>query len=183
MLRFNFDPFPVLSTERLTLRRIVDTDAEEFYRMRADKELMARIDREPAKSLDEVKSLITQINASIMGNEAITWAIALKDTNAFIGTIGFWKTDRPNHRAEIGYMLQAQHQKQGYIREAIPVMIRYGFNEMQLHSMEANINPVNLASMKVLEANGFVQEAYFSENYYYRGRFLDSMIFCLVRPD
>jgi ribosomal-protein-alanine N-acetyltransferase len=50
-----------------------------------------------------------------------------------------------------------------------------------LHSIEANINPDNLASANLLEKNGFKKEAHFRENFYYNGKFLDSLIYSLVR--
>ena len=64
--------------------------------------------------------------------------------------------------------------------EAMKAVLQFGFNDMNLHSVEANINPLNKKSKKILELNGFVKEAYFTENYYSNGKFLDSEIYCLV---
>jgi ribosomal-protein-alanine N-acetyltransferase len=58
----------------------------------------------------------------------------------------------------------------------------YGWNVMGLHSVEANVNPENSASIRVLQKAGFVQEAYFRQNYFFRGRFIDSLIFCKLTP-
>jgi len=58
-----------------------------------------------------------------------------------------------------------------------------GFNTMRLHTVEANVNPNNLTSIKFLEKNNFIREAYFKENYYFNGRFLDSVIYSLLNPD
>jgi ribosomal-protein-alanine N-acetyltransferase len=59
-------------------------------------------------------------------------------------------------------------------------VLDYGFNIMNLHSVEANVNPDNLASIKLLANNGFKREAYFKENYFYNGKFLDTMIYSLL---
>ena len=64
--------------------------------------------------------------------------------------------------------------------EALCAIIEYGFNQMKLHSIEANINPDNIASQQLLEKAGFVREAYFRENYYFGGRFIDSAIYSLL---
>ena len=64
--------------------------------------------------------------------------------------------------------------------EAAKKTIDFGFREMGLHSIEANINPNNLRSTKMLEKCGFVKEAHFRENYYYDGKFLDSVIYSLL---
>ena len=64
--------------------------------------------------------------------------------------------------------------------EAIEKVIQFGFNNMKLHSIEANINPDNLASAQLLKKFKFVKEAYFKENYFFNGKFLDSEIYSLL---
>ena len=61
--------------------------------------------------------------------------------------------------------------------EALQICLQYGFQKMKLHSVEANINPGNKASMQLLESAGFEKEAYFKENYFYNGKFSDSIIY------
>ena len=51
---------------------------------------------------------------------------------------------------------------------------------MQLHSIEAIIDPENFASEKVLQKNGFVKEAHLKENEFYDGRFLDTVIYSIL---
>ena len=67
------------------------------------------------------------------------------------------------------------------MQEAIEPVIDWGFNTIQLHSIEATVNPDNIASKNILLKNGFVQEAYFKENFYYEGQFLDTVIFSLLK--
>jgi ribosomal-protein-alanine N-acetyltransferase len=62
--------------------------------------------------------------------------------------------------------------------EVAKAVLDYGFNTLKLHSIEANINPENIASQKLLEKNGFVREAYFKENFFWQGKFWKVM-----RPD
>jgi ribosomal-protein-alanine N-acetyltransferase len=79
-------------------------------------------------------------------------------------------------------MLLPEHQKKGLMQEAAAAVLNYGFNVIQLHSVEANVNPANENSKKFLEKNKFVRGAYFRENYYYNGQFMDSAIFSLLTP-
>ena len=88
--------------------------------------------------------------------------------------------DKENYRAELGYLLHPSHQQKGLMQEAVLAVLFYGFSAIKLHSVEANINPANVASKKLLEKNRFVQEAYFKENFYYRGRFMDAAIYALL---
>ena len=66
------------------------------------------------------------------------------------------------------------------MQEAMAAVLGYGFSAIGLHSVEANVNPDNQASVRLLEKNGFVREAYFKENYYYNGVFKDSVIYSLL---
>jgi ribosomal-protein-alanine N-acetyltransferase len=100
-----------------------------------------------------------------------------------IGTLCFWQIQKQHYRAEIGYMLQPSLQGKGYISEALRAVINYGFSVMELHSVEANVNPSNEKSIRLLERHGFVREAYFRENYFYDGQFLDSAVNSFVKRE
>lgn len=180
MLNPNFNPFPELVTTRLNLRRITLDDAEDLYSMRSDKRVMKYIDRPMAENLEDAKVLIAKFEDSLLTNEGITWGIAIREQAELIGTIGFWRMDKPNYRAEIGYMMKPEWQGKGLMHEAVSKVIDYGFQELHLHSVEANVNPLNELSRKLLERHGFVKEAHFKENYFYNGQFLDSVIYSLV---
>lgn len=181
MLEPNFTPFPVLTTERLMLRAITLQDVEVEFKLRSGPDTMKFLDREPLRCMAEAELRIKKITSDLHMNDGITWGISLKEDPAhMIGTIGFWRIIKEHFRAEIGYMLLPEYCKQGIMKEALVAVINYGFNELKLHSIEANINPDNIASASLLLATGFVKEACFKENYYFNGRFLDSEIFSLV---
>ena len=182
MLELNFDPFPTLTTERLVLRRMSENDANEMFFLRSDKEVMKYIDREPAQSVDDAKAFIQMIDTLLDKNESINWAITVKEYPWLVGNICLWNVRKEHFRAELGYVLHPSWQGKGIMHEALKAVLEYGFNSMKLHSVDANINPANIASQKVLEKAGFVREAYFRENYYHDGKFLDSAIYSLLAP-
>jgi len=182
MLEINLQPFPVLTTERLTLREISMDDAEEIFFLRSDKEMLAYLDRDPAKTIDEAIQWIEMIHDLTKKNEVVTWAISLKDQPKLIGTITFWNVKKEHHRAEIGYALHTAHQGKGLMQEAMTTVLDYGFNKINLHSIEANVNPDNKASIKLLERNNFLREAFLRESWYYNGRFLDAATYSLINP-
>lgn len=181
MLELNLHPFKELQTERLLLRQLTQNDAHDLFILRKDKQVMQYIDRPLAESIEDSIELIKKINDSFESNDGITWGITLKENpQPVIGTIGYWRIDKEHHRAEIGYLLHPGFQGKGIMYEAINELIRYGFKEMKIHSIEANVNPYNKASCKVLERCSFVREGYFKENHYSNGKFTDSVIYSLV---
>ena len=184
MLEISFSPFPEIKTQRLLLRCITKSDAPELFKMRSDPEVMQWLDREPFKELSEAEDFIeTKILANLQKNDGILWVIALaEEPEILIGTTGFWRLDKEHYRAEIGYMLKSEFWRKGIAKEAIIATLDWCFTSTQIHSIEANINPENIGSAKVLESAGFVQEAHFKENYYFNGVFKDTIIYSLVRP-
>ncbi len=108
------------------------------------------------------------------------WAITLRENpGKLMGTICYWRFQKENYRAEIGYVLHPHFWKKGIMKEAILKVIEYGFTVMQLHSIEALINPANIASAAILNSTGFVQEAYFKEDFFYLDRFFDTAVYSL----
>jgi ribosomal-protein-alanine N-acetyltransferase len=182
MLNLNFSPFPVIQTDRLILRELEDGDVNEIFILRSDPRVIKYIDRAPAKSLEEASQFINNIKEAQGRNNSICWAIALKDDPRLIGTVAIWRIDSDHHRGEIGYTLLADYHGRGIMQEALTPVLHYGFHTIRLHSMEANVNPNNTASIKLLERNNFTREAYFKENYYFDGKYLDSVIYSLISP-
>jgi ribosomal-protein-alanine N-acetyltransferase len=77
-------------------------------------------------------------------------------------------------------MLYPDFWNKGLMKEALEAVINFGFNNMHLHSIEAHINPANAASAGILEKMGFIREAYFKEDYFFRGEFFDSAVYSLL---
>lgn len=181
MLQVNFSPFPQLNTERLLLRQITLADADALFFLRSNEQVMAFIDREHFASVDVAVKTINTITENVNSNNGIMWGICLKENPALLaGTIGFWQMKKENYRGEIGYMLHPDLWGKGYAKEAIKEVIEFGFRKIGLHSIEAFVNPGNKASIGLLLSVGFVQEGYFKEDYFFRGKFLDTVVFSLV---
>lgn len=183
MLTLNFSPFPVLETRRLLLRRITKNDAPAVFALRSNPETMQYVPRPLAQTLDDALAHIALIDEKIEANAGINWAITLKGSHDFIGIIGNFRVEFENYRAEIGYMLLPEFHGQGIVSEAIARVVQYGFQDMKLHSIEAIIDPNNIASGRVLEKNGFVKEAHLRENEFWQGKFLDTVIYSILNPD
>ena len=181
MLEINFNPFQNLETKRLLMRRVNINDVEEIIALRGNPETMKYIPRPLVKTVEDALEHIALIETKIENNEGINWAITLKNNPKLIGIIGHYRIKPEHYRAEIGYMILPEFNGKGIVTEAIKEVVNYGFNQMKLNSIEAIIDPENSASEKVLLKNGFVKEAHFIENEYYDGKFLDSVIYSLLK--
>ena len=182
MLNINFDPFPLLTTERLVLRQMNNDDANEIYFLRSDDEMLKYVGRPKATSIEEIMKWMEMVNDALARNEGVSWAVTLKNEPRLIGIISFWRIDKQHHRAETGYVLHPDYQKKGIMDEALKAILHYGFHTLKFHSVEANIDPENTASKHLLEHNGFIREAYYKENYFFQEKFWDSAIYSLLTP-
>ena len=181
MLPFNFAPFPILETPNLVLRQISLDDDREVFQLRSNPETMKFIPRPLAETIEDAQKFITDCNAGIEKNEYINWAIAQKEDNKLIGMIGFFRMQPENFRGEIGYILNPNFHGKGIMKEASDEAIKFGFEKMNFHSIEAVIDPKNIASEKLLQKLNFEKEAHFKENFFYNNEFLDTVIYSLLK--
>lgn len=181
MLTFNFFPFPVLASDRLRFRRLHNNDVNEIYALRSNPETMKYIPRPLVTNNEEALAHIKLINNKIDENIDINWAITEKKNDKCIGIIGFYRTQPENYRTELGYMILPEYHNKGYASETVDTLLNYAFNTLNFHSIEAIINPKNIASERVLQKNGFIKEAHLIENQFYNGRFIDTVIYSLLK--
>jgi [ribosomal protein S5]-alanine N-acetyltransferase len=151
----NFTPFPVLKTERLTLRQLLIVDANEIFALRSDENVNKYLNREPAKSIVDANNFIQGINGNIQRNESIYWAIALNGTAKLIGTICLFDFSGDNSKAEIGYELSPGFQGKGIMQEAISIVIDFGMQHIGLNTLEAYTHSENQRSTRLLEKFNF----------------------------
>ncbi len=181
MLSINFSPFPVIPTARLSLRSINKDDAAELFYLRSNPAVLQFLDRAPLASEKEAAAFLETLLEQLKKNEGIVWAITFKDDPAkMIGTISYKKIVKEHYRAEIGYLLRPDEWGKGIMKEALEAVVQYGFRQMNLHSIEANINPANVPSAALLESCKFKKEGYFRESYYYNGNFSDAAIYSRI---
>lgn len=181
MLQFNFTPFPVLETENLILRQINLEDDNQVFEIRSNSETMKFIPRPLAETIEDAQKFINDCNASIEKNDLINWAITLKKDNKLIGMIGFFRLQPENFRGEVGYILNPSYHGKGIMKEALDKALNYGFENLKFHSVEAVIDPQNNASEKLLIKANFKKEAHFKENFFYKGEFLDTVIYSILK--
>lgn len=101
-----------------------------------------------------------------------------------LGTVSFTHIRRgPLQAAELGYGLDARHQGQGLMTEALRAACAYAFSVMGLHRIQANHLPENLKSAAVLRRLGFVVEGYARDFLLINGRWRDHVLTALVAPE
>ena len=155
MLNGAFTPFPILTTERLTLRQLVSNDEHEIFTLRSDSEINKYLDRQLSNTIEDARNFINKINESINKNDSLYWAITLSDKDKLIGTICLFGFSDENYKCEIGYELLINFQRQGIMKEAVEKVIDYAFNTIKVKKIEAFLHKDNQSSVKLLEKFSF----------------------------
>ena len=124
---FDFTTFPVLETERLTLRELNLNDTKAIFGLRTNKEVVEFIDRKTLNNLSETRAFIDRISQLTTNNKGVFWVIESKNNNQVIGTIGLRNFEDEEDYAEIGYELDPSYQQKGFMSEAFEVVLKLWF--------------------------------------------------------
>ena len=157
MLNRTFAPFPILRTERLTLRQLVINDEQEIFTLRSDSEINKYLNRQVSNTIDDARNFINRVNENINKNDSLYWAITLSDKNILVGTICLFSFSDENDKCEIGYELLTNFQGQGIMKEAVEKVIDYAFNTIKVKKIEAFFHRDNLSSIRLLNKFSFKQ--------------------------
>ena len=175
--------FNTLTTERLLLRELTPEVYDHVFNSYTDQELRSFFALVDDEQLNQKK--LTWKNGLTMFNKSFVYFQLLrKDTACNIGWCGFHTWHFPHKRAEIGYVLTDEEERdKGYMKEALAEIIRYGFNKMNLHRIEALIEPSNIPSLKLAVRFGFVKEGHLREHYFKDGKMEDSVLYALLKTE
>ena len=155
----NSRPFPVITTERLFLRKIEELDCDVILFLRSDETVTKFIERpenRKTKNKTDAIKFIKEIDKAFEEEKSISWGITLKNNPKIIGTICLWNFSENKKTAEVGYDLNPEFQKLGIMNEVLNRVIDFGFNKLKLDKIEAFTHNKNESSKKLLEKNKFV---------------------------
>jgi ribosomal-protein-alanine N-acetyltransferase len=150
MVHRNFTPFPILATERLTLRQLSIDDQNAIFALRSDVEINKYLGRQASKTIEDAISFINKVNDNIKKNNAMYWAITLTNSQTVVGTICLFDFSSEQNSCEIGYELLTHFQGQGIMKEAAEKVISYTFQTLQFQKIVAFTHNENKNSTKLL---------------------------------
>jgi len=148
--------FQELETNRLLLRRLVETDWEMIRYLRSDKEVNKFVKRQPAETKEKALAFIVKTTIGISSGLLYQWCITIKNSPAMIGNICLWNLSEDCKTAELGYDLIPEYQGEGIMDEAVKAVLHFGFNQLKLELVEAFTSKQNESSKKLLLRNQFV---------------------------
>ncbi|MDD2258362.1 MAG: GNAT family protein [Bacilli bacterium] len=171
---------PIIKTERLILRQIRNSDAEDFYEYAKQKMVGENAGWHYHQSIAESKAVIRLFNDKRNFGQLGVYSIILKEENKMIGTIEL-HTYVKGHKAELGYALNPKYWGNGYIVEASKYLIAYGFDVLKLKRIECYAFVANLRSKRVCEKLGLTYEGIRKKAYQlYDGSIHDELCYAII---
>ena len=177
------EQLPTIETERLRLRWLTPSDAPALLSIFGDPAVCRFLLRPPLRDLAEAAELREEIVRYFNERTLFQWGVAEREANVVVGTCTLAWISAEHLRAELGFVLAQEHWGHGYMREALPAVIRFAFDTLRLHRLEADADPRNERSIKLLEQLGFQREGHQRERYRVSGELQDAVLFGLLRPD
>ncbi|WP_417605884.1 GNAT family N-acetyltransferase [Oceanimonas baumannii] len=169
--------FPVIETERLTLKPLMPEDSGSLLEIFSDPAVMRYWNTAPWSTIQDALTFISESNASMQGQEALVLGVYLNATGELAGKCMLFSYEQESRRAEIGFGLGCDYWGKGYVNEAGEALIQYGFDSLGLRRIEAEIDPDNYASAKALEKLGFTLEGLLRQRWEVNGVISDSAMY------
>lgn len=180
---FDFSSFPILTTPRLRLRQITETDADGMITIFGDPEMMLYLKQPLRDTREKALELIDWLGNIYQKQESVNWGITLHDDDHLIGMCGMYDWERDDRRADIGYQIIRAHWGKGYATEAARAIIGWCFENLDLHRVQADCTDGNIASEKVMLKCGLKVEGIWRESCWEHGRFVDIKQMGLLRRE
>ena len=177
------EQLPTIPAGRVRLRPLADADVPALFAVFSDEQVMRYWSRPPMRDVAEAEALLANIRSSFAERSLFQWGVARLADDRVVGTCTLFNLDAGNRRAEIGYALARDCWGQGLMSEALASLVAYAFGPLDLARLEADVDPRNGPSIRIIEKLGFVREGLLRERWHVGGEAQDSLMLGLLRRD
>lgn len=175
------DHLPTLNGDNLRLRALTSNDLPDLIAIFSDVDVVRFTSIDPLTSEAAATAFLEEIHQGFRSGTLYQWGIQVEQD--IVGTCTLASIDCKHRRADLGFALAQAFWGQGLIQRALPVVIQFGFEQLGLHRIEADADPRNIRSIRVLERFGFQREGLLRERYIQLGEIQDAAVYGLLRPD
>ena len=137
------------------------------------------------RALEDVRRFIDSLQAIAFDTPG-TWfqlGIRLRERGELVGDLGVHFPADDQHQAEIGVTVAPGHQGRGVGSEAVVAVLGHLFGPLQKHRVCASVDPRNQPSIALLERVGMRREAHFRESLWFKGQWVDDLVFAILESE
>ncbi len=173
----------IIESERLIVRPVAEGDLEALMLVNGNDEATRFLPYASWRSLADARAWFERMSAMGASGQSIQYVLTDKATGLAIGTCLLFRYEEPSARAELGYVLSRAHWGRGIMREALMAVIGCAFGEYALRRIEAEVDPLNRASSRLLEGLGFTREGQLRKRWVDKGAAHDTLIYGLLKDE
>lgn len=175
--------FPVLTGQRVRLRGPRAQDIDALFALFSHPDVMRYWSSAPMRVRMQAEGKLGEMLDGFERRDALNWLVSTRRGDAAIGSCTLYRFDARHRRAEIGYALHPDQWGRGLAGEAVALALDWGFRSLGLHRIEADIDPRNEASRRLLQSLGFRSEGLLRQRFLVDGEATDSEIFGLLHDE
>lgn len=172
-----------MDLDDIVLREISDTDANDYFNYMSRKEMKPYLAKENLPdNIDQATKDVVYWKNLFYNKKSIYWAIATKNDNAMIGTIGFNVMIYDHARAEISYDLSPDYWGKGIMLKSLKQILQFADQHLQLVRVQATVMLINDRSIKALERTGFMREGILKKYEIISNKHHDYYMYARINP-
>lgn len=170
-----------LTGERILLRPVRENELDAYFGLLQEPEAMRLTGTQERFTKESTSAWLQKIGR--VHEDRVDLMIALKETDELIGEVVLNEIDPVNRCANIRIMVSGRHSDRGYGSEAMRLMLRHGFEDLNLHRIELGVYAFNPRAVHVYEKLGFSREGVKRDALYFDGRFHDMILMALLEEE
>jgi ribosomal-protein-alanine N-acetyltransferase len=172
----------IFETKRIILKNITPTYLNQIFAENTERDILAEFGLEEA----DYNKLKERVEGGLETHAvSVNYFLMLEKSSLnVVGECGFHNWNKLHHKAELFYAMRSdEFKKQGFMSEAVTLVIAYGFNHLNLHRIEVKVSPLNIPSIRIIEKNGFIKEGFLREDYFINDKYENSEIYSLLKSE
>lgn len=178
-----FSNIPTLQTERLTLRRLMVSDALDMFEYSKDPEVTRYLTWDAHPDVMYTREYLQYLGTHYNVGDFFDWGVILTSEDKMIGTCGFTRFDYNNNSGEIGYVINPAYRGQEIADEAVRAVMQFGFETLKLNRIEAKFIEGNSASLRVMKKTGMQLEGYHRSAMLIKGEYRTIGVCSILRDE
>lgn len=172
-----------IESPRTKLRIVEKSDLSALMRVNGSDEVTRFLPYATWKSMADAEAWFERMAVVQASGTALQFVLVEKATQGVVGTCLLFRYDEGSNRAELGYVLGRPHWGAGLMVEALHALVGHAFEGLGIRRLEAEVNPANVASLRVLERLGFTREGLLRQRWVTEGLAYDVAAYGLLRHE
>ncbi len=172
----------ILQSDRLLLRPFIDTDIDAVFQGLSHPEII-KYYGVSYQTKEATKAQMTFFSDLEKNGTGRWWAICDVNNEIFFGAAGLNNVSKENKKGEIGFWLLQDAWGKGIMQEAIPLVLDFGFQQLNLHRIEAIVETENEACKKLMTKFNFSHEGTMKECEIKEGKFISLDMYATFYPN